>query len=399
MNLGAIRKDFSILSEGVIYLDSAATSLTPEPVLSSLLTYYRDYNANVGRGVYRLSQIATQRYEEAHKKVADLINAKPNEVVFTKNTTEGINLIASGLDWKKEDHIVTSLLEHHSNLLPWFRVSSSLKRGALDIVKPNSEGIFELSDFRSVIGKKTKLVALTHASNVMGSITPIKEIAKICHEDGAMILIDGAQSVPHMPIDVRDLDCDFLSFSGHKMLGPTGTGVLFIKESLFEEVEPLFLGGGMISDVSLEDYSLAEDYERFEGGTPNIAGGIGLGKACDYLREIGMDKIRKHEEILTEKLIKGLLDIQNLEIYGPLDTDERVGTVSFNIKGLNSHDVALILDEMSDIMVRSGHHCCMPLIKELGLEGAVRASLYLYNTSDEVEKLLETLQGISRCMK
>ena len=398
MNVEKIRDDFPILNEGIIYMDSAATSLTPEPVLRSILAYYREYNANVGRGVYRLSQVATQRYDGAHKKVADLINARSQEIIFTKNTTEGINLIASGLDWKTNDHIVTSIIEHHSNFLPWFRVSSTLKDGALKIVKPNLEGTLDPSDFERVMGKKTKLVSVTHASNVLGSISPIKEIAKICRENDAMLLIDGAQSVPHLPIDVKDLDCDFLSFSGHKMLGPTGTGVLFMRESLLEEVKPLLLGGGMISDVSLQDYTPAEGYERFEGGTPNIAGGIGLGKAADYLRRIGMETVRKHEEGLTKKLMKGLSDIKNVDLYGPMDVKARVGTVSFNIKGLNPHDVALILDESSDIMVRSGHHCCMPLIKELGLDGTVRASLYIYNTADEVEKLLGVVEEISKGM-
>ena len=394
MNVESIRRDFPILSEGIIYMDSAATSLTPEPVLNSIIAYYREHNANVGRGVYRLSQVSTQRYEEAHKKVADLINAKPNEIIFTKNTTEGINLIASGLNWNKGDHIVTSIMEHHSNFLPWFRVSSFIKGGVLDVVKLNSDYMLDISDFEGVISKKTKLVALTHASNVLGSISPVNEVAKICHENDSFFLIDGAQSVPHLPIDVREMGCDFLSFSGHKMLGPTGTGVLFIKESLLEEVEPQFFGGGMISNVSLEDYSLIEGYERFEGGTPNIAGGIGLGKAADYLKEIGMEMIRKHEEELTKKLIGGLSEIKNLDVYGSFNEKTRVGTVSFNIKGLNSHDVALILDESLNIMVRSGHHCCMPLIKELGLDGAVRASLYIYNTSDEVDKLLETVEDI-----
>ncbi|MDY6966501.1 MAG: cysteine desulfurase [Halobacteriota archaeon] len=396
MNVKALREDYPILSEGIIYMDSAATSLTPEPVINSILDYYRKYNSNVGRGVYRLSQVATQRYDEAHEKVAGFINARSNEIIFTKNTTEGINIIASGLDWKRGDIVVTSVMEHHSNYMPFMRLKDV---GVdLEVIKPDQDGVLNLTDFERVIGRRTKLVALTHASNVLGSISPIREIAKICRENDAMLLVDGAQSVPHMPIDVKELDCDFLSFSGHKMLGPTGTGVLFIKESLFEDVEPLFLGGGTITDVSLENYTLTDGYERFEGGTPNIAGVIGLGKAVDYLKEVGMEEVREHEVVLTKRLIEGLSDIDNLDIYGPLEPKKRVGTVSFNIKGINSHDVALILDEMSDIMVRSGHHCCMPLIKELGLDGSVRASLYLYNTEDEVEKLLETVEDISRSL-
>ncbi|MDY6960099.1 MAG: aminotransferase class V-fold PLP-dependent enzyme, partial [Halobacteriota archaeon] len=232
----------------------------------------------------------------------------------------------------------------------------------------------------------------------LGSITPVNEISKICREYGSLLLVDGAQSVPHLPIDVKDMGCDFMAFSGHKMLGPTGTGILYIKESMIKEIEPLLFGGGMISEVSLEDFSLVESYERFEGGTPNIAGGIGLGKAIEYLDGLGMENVRGHEEMLTKRLLAGLFAIENVEVYGPSDTSERVGTVSFNIKGLNSHDVALILDESSEIMLRSGHHCCMPLIRELGVDGTVRASLYIYNTTEEVDKLLETLEDISRSL-
>lgn len=396
MNVEALREDFPILSEGMIYMDSAATSLTPEPVLSAVMAYYEDHNANVGRGVYRWSQVATQRYEVAHEKVASFISAEPHEVIFTKNTTEGINTIASGLDFKKGDVIITTSVEHHSNLMPWMR----LKKYGVDLkfIKPDAEGRLDPADFEELIGERTKLVAITHASNVLGSITPVNEISKICKNNNSLLLIDGAQSVPHIPIDVKEMGCDFLAFSGHKMLGPTGTGILYIKESMIEEIEPLFFGGGMISDVSLEEYSLAKSYDRFEGGTPNIAGGMGLGKAVEYLENLGMGVVRSYEEMLTERLLTGLFDIENVEVYGPLNVKERVGTVSFNIKGLNSHDVALILDEASGIMLRSGHHCCIPLIRGLGVDGTVRASLYIYNTTEEVDKLLETLEDISRSL-
>ena len=396
MNIEALREDFPILSKGMIYMDSAATSLTPRPVLSAVMAYYEDHNANVGRGVYRWSQVATQRYEVAHDKVASFISAEPHEVIFTKNTTEGINTIASGLDFKKGDVIITTSMEHHSNLMPWMR----LKKQGVDLkfIKPDTEGRLDPADFEELIGERTKLVAITHASNVLGSITPVKEISKICKNNNTLLLLDGAQSVPHIPIDVKEMGCDFLAFSGHKMLGPTGTGILYIKESMIEEIEPLFFGGGMISDVSLEEYSLAKSYDRFEGGTPNIAGGIGLGNAVEYLENLGMGEIRSYEEMLTERLLTGLFDIENVEVYGPLNVKERVGTVSFNIKGLNSHDVALILDEQSGIMLRSGHHCCIPLIRALGVDGTVRASLYIYNTTEEVDKLLETLEDISRSL-
>jgi len=395
MNFAEIKTDFPILKD-IIYMDSASTSLTPEPVLNAVLKYYREYNANVGRGVHRLSQVASQKYKDAHRKIADFIGANEEEVIFTKNTTEAINTVASGLKWKTGDKVVTTLLEHHSNFLPWLRLKSF--GVALDIVKPDKNGKFNLSDFEEMIDDKTRLVAVTHVSNVLGTITPIEEISAICKKKNALLLVDGAQSVPHIHVDVRKLGCNFLCFSGHKMLGPTGTGILWMKEDFFDRLEPLNFGGGMIDDVSLNGYELTKGYERFEGGTPNIAGVIGFGRAIDYLKKIGMDKIKDHEAKLTERLLEGLLKIRRVEVYGPLNFKERIGVVSFNIKDLNPHDVALMLDEASSIMVRSGHHCCMPLVKYLGLkEGAVRVSLYLYNTEEEIDTFLETINEIAKC--
>jgi len=395
MNFAEIKTDFPILKD-IIYMDSASTSLTPEPVLNAVSKYYREYNANVGRGVHRLSQVVSQKYKDAHRKVADFIGANEGEVIFTKNTTEAINTVASGLKWKTGDKVVTTLLEHHSNFLPWLRLKSF--GVALDIVKPDKNGKFNVLDFEEMIDDKTRLVAVTHVSNVLGTITPIEEISAICKKKNALLLVDGAQSVPHIHVDVRKLGCNFLCFSGHKMLGPTGTGVLWMKEDLFDELEPLTFGGGMIEDVSFDDYELTSGYERFEAGTPNIAGGIGLGRAIDYLKKIGMDKIKDHEAKLTERLLEGLLEIRRVEIYGSLNLKERIGVVSFNIKDLNPHDVALMLDEASNIMVRSGHHCCIPLMKYFGLkEGAVRVSFYLYNTEEEVDTFLETVKEIAKC--
>ena len=395
MNFAEIRVDFPILNN-LIYMDSASTSLTPEPVLNVVSKYYREYNANVGRGVHRLSQVASQKYKDAHRKVADFIGANEEEVIFTKNTTEAINTVASGLRWKKGDKVVTTLIEHHSNFLPWLRLKSF--GVALDIVKPDKNGEFNVSDFKEVIDDKTRLVAVTHVSNVLGTITPIEEISAICKKKNALLLVDGAQSVPHIHVDVRKLGCNFLCFSGHKMLGPTGTGILWMKEDFLDRLEPLSFGGGMIDDVSLNGYELTKGYERFEGGTPNIAGVIGFGRAIDYLKKIGIDKIKDHEAKLTERLLEGLLEIRRVEIYGSLNSKERIGLVSFNIKDLNPHDVALMLDEASNIMVRSGHHCCMPLIKYFGLkEGAVRVSFYLYNTEEEVDTFLETVKEIAKC--
>jgi cysteine desulfurase/selenocysteine lyase len=395
MNFAEIKTDFPILND-IIYMDSASTSLTPEPVLNAVSKYYKEYNANVGRGVHRLSQVASQKYKDVHRKIADFIGANEEEVIFTKNTTEAINTVASGLKWKRGDKVVTTLLEHHSNFLPWLRLKSLGVE--LDIVKPDKNGKFNVSAFEEVIDDKTRLVAVTHVSNVLGTITPIEEISAICEKKNALLLVDGAQSIPHIHVDVRNLGCNFLCFSGHKMLGPTGTGILWMKEDFLDRLEPLNFGGGMIDDVSLNGYELTKGYERFEGGTPNIAGVIGFGRAIDYLKKIGIDKIKDHEAKLTERLLEGLLEIRRVEIYGSLNSKERVGLVSFNIKDLNPHDVALMLDEASNIMVRSGHLCCMPLMKYFGLkEGAVRVSLYLYNTEEEVDIFLETVKEIAKC--
>lgn len=389
-----IRVDFPILKD-IIYMDSAATSLTPEPVLEAVLSYYREYNANVGRGVHRLSQVASQKYKNAHRKVAGFIGANEGEVIFTKNTTEAINMVAYGLNWAKGDEIVTTLLEHHSNFLPWVRLRE--KGVSLNIVEPSKSGIFDISDFEQAIGDRTRLVAVTHVSNVLGTISPIKEIAAICKEKGndTLFLVDGAQSVPHIPINVEELGCDFFAFSGHKMLGPTGTGVLWVKNP--HELEPTFFGGGMIETVSQDDYTLTGGYERFEAGTPHISGGIGLGRAVDYLNEVGMERIRVHEESLAKILLEGLQGIEKVQVYGSTNLSERIGVVSFTINGLHPHEIALMLDEASDILVRSGHHCCMPLMHYLGLkDGTVRASLYLYNTVEEVDTFLETVGGIAK---
>ena len=390
MNLEKIRSDFPILKD-VIYMDSASTSLTPEPVLETMLKYYREYNANVGRGVHRLSQMAQQRYNDAHKKVASFIGAKEGDLIFTRNTTESINMVARGLRWRRGEKVVTTLAEHHSNFLPWLRLR---KDGVdLDIIKPDRSGSFDVSDFERAIDAKTRLVAVAHITNVLGTVLPVKEISKICQDKGAMLLVDGAQSVPHMPTSVKDLGCDFLCFSGHKMLGPKGTGVLWTRQ----EIEPLLVGGGMVEDVSAEGFKTKKGYEGFEAGTPHISGGIGLGRAADYLVEAGMDEVEAHEGELASRLLDGLQEIRGVDVYGPQNAKDRSGIVSFTVRGLAPHDVALMLDHASNIMVRSGHHCCIPLMKHLGLkEGTVRASLYLYNTKEEIDRLLGTAEDIAK---
>jgi cysteine desulfurase/selenocysteine lyase len=388
-----VRRDFPILKD-VIYLDSASTSLTPEPVLEAVLDYYRAYKANVGRGVYRLAQVADQRYREAHRKAAAFVGGEEGLTVFTRNTTESINIVARGLSWKKGDRIVTTLMEHHSNLLPWMRLK---ERGVeLEVMVPDRKGRLELADYEKAITKDTRLVAISQLSNALGTVIPVKEVAEICREWGAALLVDGAQSVPHMPVNVNDIDCDFLCFSGHKMLGPTGAGVLWMRKG---EVEPLLVGGGMVEDVFEGRYEIKKGYEGFEAGTPDISAGIGLGAAVDYLTQAGVEEIHAHEMRLTRRLLEGLHNIAGIEIFGPgLDSAQaRGGVVSFTVEGLLPHEVALMLDQASNISVRSGHHCCIPLMKHLGLKyGTVRASLYLYNTDEEIDKLLAALEQIAR---
>ncbi|AKB47123.1 Cysteine desulfurase [Methanosarcina sp. Kolksee] len=374
------------------YMDNAATSLVPEPVIAAMNEYDRQYRANVGRGMHRLTRVATQKYQDAHDLVSNFIGGKEGTTVFTKNTTEAINMVAAGLDWQSGDRIVTTILEHHSNLLPWLRLRQ--KGVELVVIRPDEAGIFDIEEFEEAITANTKLVAVSHASNVLGTVQPIREIADICKTQGAYFLVDGAQSVPHFPVDARRIGCDFLCFSGHKMLGPTGTGVLWMRDSL---ISPLILGGGTVEDVTTEFYSLTGGYQRFEGGTPNISGAIGLGQAVKYLENLGMDAIFRHEQELTERLLKGLPDIENITIYGPQDMKNRIGIVSFTIDRIHPHEIAYLLDERAAILVRSGDHCCIPLMKSLGLQnGTVRASFYMYNTQEEVDLLLETIEEIAR---
>ena len=391
-----IRADFPITSD-FVYLDSAATSLTPEQVVEAVSRYYREYNANVGRGVYRLAQIATQRYQDAHRKVAHFLGASEGEVIFTKNTTEAINMVAYGLHWQRGDEVVTTLLEHHSNFLPWLRLKAKGVR--VKIVKPTTDGLFELAEFEQAITEGTKLVAVSQVSNVLGTIAPVKELAALCAEKrtetGPLVLVDGAQSAPHLPLDIAGLGCDFFACAGHKMLGPTGTGILWVKDP--ELLEPALFGGGMIETASQDAYTLASGYERFEAGTPHIAGGIGLGRAVDYLNNVGMEQLNRYETRLTQQLLEGLESTAKVQLYGPSDLRDRIGVVSFTVSGVHPHELARMLDEAANIMVRSGHHCCMPLMDYLGLKsGTVRASLYLYNTTEEIDVLLETVEGIVR---
>lgn len=391
MNIEDCMADFQI-PQYLHYMDSAATSLIPEPVISSMNEYDRRYRANVGRGMHRLTRVATQRYQDAHNVVSNFIGGKEGTTVFTRNTTEAINMVAAGLDWQPGDRIVTTIVEHHSNLLPWLRLRQ--KDVEVVVLQPGEAGVFDIEAFEEAITANTKLVAVSHASNVLGTVQPVREIADICKAQGAYFLVDGAQSVPHFPVDAWRMGCDFLCFSGHKMLGPTGTGVLWMRDSL---ISPLILGGGTVEDVTTEGYTLTGGYQRFEGGTPNISGAIGLGQAVKYLESLGMDVIFRHEQELTERLLTGLADIELVTVYGPQDIKNRIGVVSFTIDRIHPHEIAYLLDERVAVLVRSGDHCCIPLMKHLGLQnGTVRASLYLYNTLEEVDLLLETIEEIAR---
>ena len=394
----AVRRDFPILEKGVVYLDNAASSLTPEQVVLKEMEFYREYRANVERGVHRLSQRASEEYELAHGIVADFIGAPSAEnVAMMRNTTEGLNLVANALDWRRGEKIVTTVIEHHSNFITWLRVARRHGCG-FEVVMPDQEGHFDMADFEGAIDDSTRLVAVTHVSNVLGCIVPVREVASIAHEHGAILVVDGAQGVPHLKTDVADSGVDFLAFSGHKMLGPTGSGGLYISEEELYRTEPLCIGGGTISDVSIDGYELAEPPLRFEAGTPAIAQVIGLGEACRYLERLGMDAVESWDTRLAKRLVEGLQEIDGVRVYGPSDPNERVGIVSFTVGDMNPHDVALSLDAEYDIAVRSGHHCALPLMKELfGLpEGTARASTYIYNTPEEIERLLGAVEDIAR---
>ncbi len=398
-DVAKVREDFPILEKGIIYLDNAASSLTPEHVLQKMLEFYHDYRANVERGVHKLSQDASEEYAGAKSKVANLIKAKSdNEIIVTKNTTEGINIVANGIKWKRGDRIVTSVLEHHSNYIVWLRLKQ--RYGVeIEVVmpkKPMIQGLLDSSDFEKTIDDNTKLVAIAHVSNVLGSVAPVEEIAKIAHEYEALMLVDGAQSVPHMRIDVQKMGCDFLAFSGHKMCGPTGVGILYMNQSMMSEVEPLNIGGGAIEDVDIDSYTLNKSSKRFEAGTPPIAEVIGLGAAVDYLQELGLENIENYEKTLTTQMYEQFRGIPKVEIYGP-EPKNKIGIQAFNVGVLNSHDVALALDVTANIMTRSGHHCALPLLKRvIKRDGIVRASTYFYNTTAEVNKLAETVRDTAQ---
>jgi len=386
MDVEKLRRDFEILKKGIIYFDNSATSLKPKQVLDKQNEFYLEYNANVHRGVHSLSVRASEEYENAHRKVARFINAKPEQVAFVKNATEGLNMISNVV--KKGDKAVTTDIEHHSNIVPYLEKK---RQGArLDFIKVSKKGEVDFDQIKDVC-KGVKLVSITHVSNVLGNIMPVNEIGKIARDAGALFAVDAAQSVPHMAVDVKKINCDFLALAGHKMLGPMGTGALYVKNT--DALEPLMLGGGTIKEVSLDGYSLGVSPDRFEAGTPNIAGAIGLGAAVIYLEKIGMNEIEKHEKELTKKMFDFIQSEKAINYYGPTDLKNKAAVFAFNVKGLEPHDAASLLDQKK-IMVRSGHHCAMPVMKKLGVSGTARASLYLYNTKEEIDKFIDAMKQI-----
>lgn len=391
-----IRKDFSILDqvvndEPLVYLDNAATTQKPQQVLDVLADYYQKDNANVHRGVHTLSERATARYEAARQKVADFIQAKSSkEILFTRGTTTSLNWVAQFAReiLQPDQEVIISVQEHHSNIIPWQQACQQTGAKLRYVTLKNGE--LDMDHLRSLLSSKTKFVSLAHVSNVLGSIAPIGEIAELVHQVGAYLVVDGAQSVPHMAVNVQELDVDFFAFSGHKMLGPTGIGVLYGKEELLNRMSPVEFGGEMIDFVYEQSATWKELPWKFEAGTPNIAGAIGLGAAIDYLTEIGMEAIQAHEAELVNYVFPKLQAIPGLTIYGSQDLSKRTGVIAFNLDDLHPHDVATALD-YEGVAVRAGHHCAQPLLRYLQVPATVRASFYIYNTKADCDKLVEAI--------
>ncbi len=403
LDVHRVRKDFPILGRSVygkplVYLDNAATSQKPVSVIRALTDYYEQYNSNVHRGVHALSMEATDRYEEARVKVANFIGAPSAEsVIWTRNVTEAINLVAyswASKNVQEGDSIVTTQMEHHSNLVPWQRVAEA--NGAeLKILPLNSDGTLDLSDIDSVVTPSTRLLAFTHMSNTLGTINPAEELIAKARSVGATVLVDGAQSVPHMPVDVVELDCDFMGFSGHKMLGPTGIGALYARPEILEGMEPFLTGGEMVLQVWNERATWNELPMRFEAGTPNIADAIALGAAVDYLNDLGMNNVREHEKQITRYALSRFREIEELDMYGPDDPEKRGGIFSFHSDSVHPHDLGTFLDR-EGIAIRTGHNCTMPLMREMGIAATARASVYVYNLEEEVDFLVNTLKAALR---
>lgn len=405
LDANALKKDFPILARPIdgkplVYLDNAATSQKPKQVIDSLTNYYTTLNANVHRGIHTLSERATQEYEGVRELVRVFIDANDTrEIIYTLNATAAINLVA--YSWGRQhvlpgDEIVLSPMEHHSNLVPW-QLLAAEREAKLVFLDMTVDGEIDLKSAERLITKRTRIVAVTQMSNVLGTITPIAQLAKIAHANGAIILVDGAQGVPHLPTSVRELDCDFLAFSLHKMLGPTGVGILWGKAEILESMPPFIGGGDMITSVSRERSTWNELPWKFEAGTPNIADVIASGEAIKYISKLGMKKVREHEIELSQYALKKFAAAADITLYGPCDATKRGGVFSFNIKDIHPHDVGQILSEQG-IAIRAGHHCCQPLMKDLNVVGTARASFYIYNTKEEIDFLFESLKEAEKVL-
>ncbi len=403
MDAAKVREDFPILKRKVhgkplVYLDSAATSQKPLFVIDSLAHFYKNSNANIHRGLHTLSQEATALHDEAREKVRMFIHAKlKEEIVLTRNATEAINLVAYsfGKTLNEGDVILLTEMEHHSNLVPWLALAQEKKVG-VKYIPLKEDFSLDLKEAERLLKEKPKMLALTHVSNVLGTINPVKELIEVAHRNHTLVLVDACQSVPHMPVDVQDLDADFLVFSGHKMLAPTGIGVLYGKKSILEKMSPFLFGGDMIKEVSYGGASWNDLPYKFEAGTPDIAGAIGLGAAIDYLMEIGMENVRKHEQEIVKYALERLSRVKGLKMYGPLK--DRAGLIAFNLADIHPHDLDTVLDE-EGVAIRSGHHCAMPLHDKLGIPASARASFYVYTTKQDIDNLVAALERARKVFK
>jgi cysteine desulfurase/selenocysteine lyase len=410
LNIEKIRQDFPILKRKVsggkplVYLDNAATTQKPLAVIDAIHNYYMNYNSNIHRAVHQLAEEATLEFEKTREKVAKFINARSTEeIIFTRNATEALNLVA--YSWGRSnvnrgDAIVITEIEHHSNIVPW-QILTSEKRAKLEYVGTDDNGYLKLEEYVKYLDsnkKEVKLVSVSHMSNVLGTIIPVNDIIKMSHEKGIPVLVDGAQSVPHMPVDVQKMDCDFMAFSAHKMLGPTGVGILYVKKEILEKMPPFIGGGDMIKEVHKYETRYNDLPYKFEGGTPNIADVIGFAAAIDYLNKIGMDKVREHEVELTEYALDKITRAKGVTLYGPLNVNDRGGVISFNIGDIHPHDLATIMNDHG-VAIRSGHHCAQVLMERLDVSATSRASFYIYNTKEEVDIFVSALEEARRLFK
>jgi cysteine desulfurase/selenocysteine lyase len=407
LNVNKIRKDFPILSRKIkdrplVYFDNAATTQKPLSVIDAIRDYYMNYNSNIHRAVHQMAEEATQAYETTRQKVANLINSpSTDEIIFTRNATEAINLVSH--TWghdniRKNGRILITELEHHSNIVPW-QILCKKNRASLDYIDVDKGGYLDMDQCEKALhNKNTKLISISEVSNVLGTIVPIKKIVKMAHDQNIPVLVDAAQSVPHMPVDVQALDCDFMVFSAHKMLGPTGVGVLYVKKDILEKLEPFISGGDMIKEVRKYDTIYNDLPYKFEAGTPNIADVIGFSAAIDYLSHLGMDRIRDHEFELTRYAMDAMKDIKGITLYGPLDAKNKGGVISFNLGDIHPHDLATILNDHG-IAIRSGHHCAQVLMEKFDLSATSRASFYIYNTVEEVDIFINALSDARRLFR